>query len=87
VRVVLGGVIGAVLGSVLVWLLAAEHHWDVLPMDVQAAFSALIGGALSFLGGFLEHKRAEREVARRGGPRNGNGNGHGSEPAGPGKGS
>lgn len=55
---------GAVLGSVLVWFLATWHHWDVLPDDLQAAFSAIIGGALSFLGGYIEHRRAERAAAR-----------------------
>lgn len=56
---------GAVVGAVLVWVLATWHHWDVLPDDLQAAFSAIIGGALSFLGGFTEHRRAERQERRR----------------------
>jgi hypothetical protein len=65
-------VIGSAVGAVLVWFLAALHHWDILPEDVQAAFSAVIGAALSFAGGYIEHRRAERD-ARRGKSRNGNG--------------
>jgi CDP-diglyceride synthetase len=63
VRIVVGGVVGAVLGSVLIWFLATWHHWDLLPEDVQAAASALIGGVLSFAGGYAEHRRAERAAA------------------------
>jgi H+/Cl- antiporter ClcA len=63
-RVISAGALGAVAGCVLVWLLATFHHWDVLPEDLQAAFSGLIGGALSFLGGYVEHLRAARNAAR-----------------------
>jgi hypothetical protein len=65
VRVIIGGVVGAVAGAVLVWFLATWHHWDVLPDDLQAAFSAVIGGALSFVGGYAERKRADRAASRR----------------------
>jgi Na+/citrate or Na+/malate symporter len=64
VRIILAGVIGAAGGAVLVWFLATWHHWDLLPDDVQAAVSALIGGALSFLGGYIEHRRAARAAAK-----------------------
>ena len=62
-RIILAGVVGAAAGCVLVWFLATWHHWDLLPDDVQAAVSALIGGALSFAGGYVEHLRAERAAA------------------------
>jgi UPF0716 family protein affecting phage T7 exclusion len=57
-RIIIGAVIGSAVGAVLVWFLAA--------------LSAVIGAALSFAGGYIEHRRAERD-ARRGKSRNGNG--------------
>ena len=50
-RIIWAGVLGAAGGAVLVWSLATWHHLNLVPMDLQAAVSALIGGALSFLAG------------------------------------
>ena len=63
-RVIVACVGGAVAGAVLVWVLATFHHWDVLPDDLQAACSALIGGVLAFAGGYAERLRAERMAKR-----------------------
>lgn len=64
-RGVIGAAVGSVVAAIVIITLANWHKINVLPEDVQAAFSALIAGALSFLGGWLEHRRAERDAAKK----------------------
>jgi hypothetical protein len=63
-RVVYAGAIGAVIATGSIWLLIKIAHWDALGEDVRGALGTLLAGALSFLGGYFEHKRAERAVTR-----------------------
>jgi predicted lysophospholipase L1 biosynthesis ABC-type transport system permease subunit len=60
-----GAVAGAVVGALVVWALAFEHKYDIIPMDLQAAIGSVITGGLSLAGGYLEYSRAERAAAKR----------------------
>lgn len=62
-RAIMGAALGAALAGALIWLYF-RHYNDGLAEAVNGLLSAAFGGALSFAGGYTEHRRSARAAAR-----------------------
>ncbi len=63
-RQVLGAGLGAVVGTVSVFLIIKFHPLMNLPPDVKDTLSAIWTGLLSIGGGMFEHWRVERAARK-----------------------
>jgi len=63
-RPVIGAALGAVIGTVSVFLIIHYHPLMNLPDDVKDTLSTIWTGALSIAGGMIEHWRIERKAEK-----------------------
>jgi hypothetical protein len=63
-RPVIGAAVGAVIGTISVFLLIHYHPLMRLPPDIKDTLSTIWTGLLSIAGGMVEHWRVERKAKK-----------------------
>lgn len=63
-RVIAACASGAVLASIVVWLLYLYHPVERIPDDIKDTISTVFTGILSVVGGMLEHWRIDRKTRK-----------------------